>query len=85
MLTSEILTAARALIDTPEKWRGGANAAISEAYWLKGGPHECAYEALRRAIGLRNNLAYWECTHAELMAAFDKATAAERAREAAGG
>lgn len=97
MLTSEILTAARALIDTPEKWcntsptgrlgeKQCAGRAIETVAALQG-PLP-AVNAFIRAIGTQN-IGKWndapERTHAEVMAAFDKATAAERAREAAGG
>lgn len=90
MDTQSILTAARALIDTPDKWscdgwgRGGKMCAAHAIYRACGQAygkyHDAAYEALARVIwGVPNRMiGPWNDTHthAEVMSAFDRAIAA---------
>lgn len=95
MLTSEILTAARALIDTPAKWGRGmeviyrnekrcAGFAICAAAGSTGGV-SAAIRALSGGSPL--TIGSWndERTHADILNAFDRAIAAELARESANG
>lgn len=101
MTALEELRAARALIDTPEKWTQGAYAldangkstdpksdvavcfCISGAFWRidwdKGAPD--GFSAFKRAAG-RYPVDFNDdpgTTHADILAAFDKAIAAEQA------
>lgn len=100
MTTVEVLRAARALIDTPDKWCQGergrdgsrlcAGHAVGDAIgigygratWAEGHP---ALVALARAMGTKthHSVPFWNDnhTHAEVMAAFDRAIANEEARE----
>lgn len=91
MKASEILIAARALIDTPEKWVKGrkygcwcARDAIIAVAPDEPRSTNSALATLKRAIG-RPGIVSWndapERTHAEVMAAFDRAIAAEQAKE----
>ena len=96
MTTVEVLRAARALIDTPEKWGQGdglcdrglrcAAIAVWDAQGIVAGS-TLAHRALAQAMGLD---AAYSCgvifdfndshTHAEVMAAFDRAIANEEAK-----
>jgi hypothetical protein len=95
----EILVKARKLIDSPEKWakreqirypfRICAYLALARA--ARGAYYGEAYGCLQRAAGLgpEELIHHWndapERTHADVMAAFDRAIATERAKEAANG
>jgi hypothetical protein len=93
MTTLDILIAARQLIDTPEKWAQGDEALLQGrtcaglAINRTGGyalPQTAdAYQAVKRAARCTgvNGLVRFNDTHshAEVLAAFDKAIAAERA------
>jgi len=81
------LALAKALIDRPEKWRKGASSktdtaiCASQAIYEVSGTPISALQSLRAAIGGKR-IVGWndapERTHAEVMAAFDLAIAAER-------
>ena len=88
----ETLRAARALVDTPEKWGQGAHflqggaRCMSGALISVGAPLDGAvYRALCRAtaVTLDHGLSRWndapERTHADVLAAFDKAIEAAKA------
>lgn len=91
MKSSEILITARALINTPERWVKGrkpgcwcaGDAIIAVA---PGEPRSTnsALATLKHIIG-SHEIGFWndapERTHAEVMAAFDRAIAAEQAKE----
>lgn len=94
--TSEVLTYAMALIDTPEKWARNVYSrtgklciqqAIYKATEKLGSPYGvyAADNAFRRAIG-GWSVGLWndhpDRTHAEVMAAGRRAIAAEQAKEA---
>ena len=107
MKASEILIAARALIDTPERWvkgrkpgcwcAGDAIMASLPRYTVPSirwppvpqygvtNARNAALRALECAIGNGHEIASWndapERTHAEVMAAFDRAIVAEQAKE----
>lgn len=90
MTTAEVLREARALIDTPEKWTKGyrgerlcAVAAIASAAprdWLP------AKYALNRALGREESVVLYRwnddpaTTHADVLAAFDRAIALAEAQ-----
>lgn len=93
MTTVEVLRAARALIDTPEKWgKGGyqddclcAGEAINIAQGFERASYEgtvsSAYVAFREAIGGKL-VGPWNdrSKHADGLAAFDRAIEAEEAK-----
>lgn len=93
MKTSEVLTAARALINAAEKWgqrenafgkgRRCAGSAICDAVPCYA-DSSAAFEAFEAII--KQPIVRWqdapERTHAEVMAAFDRAIAAAQADEA---
>ena len=56
MLTSEILTAARALIDTPEKW-------CNTSPTGRLGEKQCAGRAIETVAALQGPLRRGECIH----------------------
>ena len=92
MTTVEVLRAARALIaDESKWWRGGCavagQACMFNAVSRAGGePYTDAHKALLRAIGCNEDeptegFAWNDShTHAEVMAAFDRAIAIEEAK-----
>lgn len=94
MTTAEVLRAARALIDTPEKWGQGFNSrrpgtccaleALEAVAQTTGTDHHAADDALRIAVPLSGvYTTTWNdarsTTHADVLAAFDRAIAAESA------
>lgn len=99
MNTVDVLIAARALIEKPENWAQGINARLSSpphcagAALIKAKTGErleddalaAAFQALRPAIS--GDIVQWNDTpgrtHSEVLAAFDKAIAAEQAKQAA--
>lgn len=91
--THEILIAARALIDTPKKWvksayhreKNGLHSYCAAGALISvEAPGRTAYDCLAEAIGYRC-VSDWndapERTHAEVLAAFDKAIAATAPRQ----
>jgi hypothetical protein len=96
-MTSEVLRAARALIDTPEKWSpdgwgdGDTRCAVHALdstdgvlRHLSGQVHvaDPAFQALSRAMGGYPGDFNDSHTHAEVMAAYDRAIAHAEAAEA---
>lgn len=81
--TSEVLTSALALIDTPEKWFGGGGE------WIGTGKKcaDLALSACARQEQYDEFIHDWNDapgrTHADVVAAFRRAIAAEQAKEAA--
>lgn len=89
--TADILRAAKALIDTPEKWRQGWEdygdrlCMVTAVTHVLNGAHvpdpvwQCLGKAIRKGGGSVGPLWRWndapERTHAEVMEAFDKAIA----------
>ena len=94
----EVLREARSLVDTPEKWCQGAervgNALCSVgAISVASGMGEVrldffprALETFRAVVGWNQSASWWndapERTHADVLAAFDKAIALAEAEEA---
>jgi hypothetical protein len=91
MTTLNILIAARALIGDPANWGQGngdrpgtncASEAISKSAFHAGEAF-FAFDALMKAAGISDNIPRWNdhSTHAQVLAGFDKAIAAERAKQ----
>lgn len=87
---AEVLREARSLVDTPEKWCKGTYGDGEGRHCISGtlrdvGAEE-AYTFLQRTIHTAGPLSSWndapERTHADVLAAFDKAIALAEAEEA---
>lgn len=84
MTTLEALEAAKARIDTPEKWEAGNElAAVSSVCGDAGFLYLRCYNALCDACGIRSLIGWLvdpERSHADVMALFARAIAAEKGK-----
>lgn len=76
----ENLIAARALIDTPDKWKMRGESLVTALRDLDATDYRAAREALALAAGLSHHgqltMRFFDLSHADIMALFNRAIAA---------